>query len=302
MPGDSHGHVHGHGHDHGHGVGASPGSIGRVPPRIARLLVLAVAPLLLATLVGLVVLWPRGRLPAPQSGIGLRATLVTGTVASVTKMPCKGGPATIATCQSARIRLTSGPDKGTVTVLDLSFGPGNPTFKKGDSILLDLSTDPTGRSFYSFADYQRRAPLVLLALLFAVVVIAIGRLRGLAALAGLVVTFAVLVKFVLPAVLLGKSPLLVAIVGSAAVMFVIMYLAHGLNALTTTALLGTLASLAIIAVLAGVFVELSRLFNLGSALSFVQTLLPGVYVAMNGRCSTWDRVRKNRESGVFESI
>jgi L-asparaginase len=44
------------------------------------------------------------------------------------------------------------------------------------------------------------------------------------------------------------------------------------------------------------------LFNLGSALSFVQTLAPGVYVAMNGRCFRWDDVRKNRESGFFESI
>ncbi len=44
------------------------------------------------------------------------------------------------------------------------------------------------------------------------------------------------------------------------------------------------------------------LFNLGSALSFVQALPPGVYVAMNGRCFEWDQVRKNRESGVFESI
>jgi L-asparaginase len=43
------------------------------------------------------------------------------------------------------------------------------------------------------------------------------------------------------------------------------------------------------------------LFNLGSALSFVQVLLPGVYVAMNGRCFDWDRVRKNRETGVFEA-
>jgi len=44
------------------------------------------------------------------------------------------------------------------------------------------------------------------------------------------------------------------------------------------------------------------LFNLGSALSFVQVLPPGVYVAMNGRYFPWDRVRKNRETGVFESI
>ena len=43
------------------------------------------------------------------------------------------------------------------------------------------------------------------------------------------------------------------------------------------------------------------LFNLGSALSFVQVLPPGVYVAMNGRHFAWDRVRKNRDTGVFES-
>jgi L-asparaginase len=44
------------------------------------------------------------------------------------------------------------------------------------------------------------------------------------------------------------------------------------------------------------------LFNLGSALSFVQVLPAGVYIAMNGRCFEWDRVRKNRETGVFEAL
>jgi L-asparaginase len=44
------------------------------------------------------------------------------------------------------------------------------------------------------------------------------------------------------------------------------------------------------------------LFNLGSALAFVQTLPPGVYVAMNGQCFAWDRVRKNKEKGVFEAL
>jgi L-asparaginase len=43
------------------------------------------------------------------------------------------------------------------------------------------------------------------------------------------------------------------------------------------------------------------LFNLGSALSFVQILPPGVYIAMNGRHFHWDAVRKNRETGVFEA-
>jgi L-asparaginase len=44
------------------------------------------------------------------------------------------------------------------------------------------------------------------------------------------------------------------------------------------------------------------LFNLGSALSFVQVLPAGVYLAMNGRCFEWNCVRKNRETGVFEAL
>src|SRR5205823_11404879 len=44
------------------------------------------------------------------------------------------------------------------------------------------------------------------------------------------------------------------------------------------------------------------LFNLGSALSFVQALPPGVYIAIHGQCFPWDRVRKNRERGEFEEI
>jgi L-asparaginase len=44
------------------------------------------------------------------------------------------------------------------------------------------------------------------------------------------------------------------------------------------------------------------LFNLGTALAFVQTLEPGVYVAMNGQCFPWHSVRKNRELGIFESV
>ena len=44
------------------------------------------------------------------------------------------------------------------------------------------------------------------------------------------------------------------------------------------------------------------LFNLGSALSFVQILPPGVYISMNGKYFPWDNVRKNKEKGIFEKI
>ena len=44
------------------------------------------------------------------------------------------------------------------------------------------------------------------------------------------------------------------------------------------------------------------LFNLGSAMAYAQVMPPGVYIAMNGRCFQWDKVRKNRKTGVFEDI
>lgn len=246
--------------DHGHPA-ATPGP---VPPKVRRILVAAVAPALLATLIGLVLLWPSGDGPDRPSVLGGAVELETATVENVRRSPCMFGPEDRTVCQNATLRITSGPDEGSQITLDISEGPGNPSLRTGDGIVVGRATDPVQGTLYYFADYQRRAPLLVLAALFTVVVVAIGRMRGVAALAGLAVTFFVLVRFVIPAMLEGSSPLLVAIVGSAAVMFVVMYLAHGFNAKTTTALLGTLASLAIIALLAGAFLDAARIFNLGS--------------------------------------
>jgi L-asparaginase len=86
-----------------------------------------------------------------------------------------------------------------------------------------------------------------------------------------------------------------------------MVVTHGTDTMVETA--GALAAAALAdktIVLTGAMVPYAfgssdGLFNLGSALSFAQVLPPGVYVAMNGRQFRWDAVRKNRETGVFES-
>src|SRR5438445_238955 len=97
------------------------------------------------------------------------------------------------------------------------------------------------------ADLTTRRTRLLLAAALTPFVVATGvaRWRGLAAIAGLGVAWLVLVRFVIPAVLDGESAVAVALTGSAVIMLVVLYLAHGLNARTTTALLGTLASLAL---------------------------------------------------------
>jgi uncharacterized membrane protein len=101
-----------------------------------------------------------------------------------------------------------------------------------------------------FSDFVRTAPMVLLALLYAVVVIAVARWRGLRAIVGLGGAYAVLALFVLPALAEGRPALPVALAGSAAITFGVLYFAHGFSARTSTALLGTLFGLGAIAVLA----------------------------------------------------
>ena len=80
---------------------------------------------------------------------------------------------------------------------------------------------------------------------------------------------------------------------------------HGTDRIVQTACVLGSSGLARTIVLTGAMVPYKfgssdGLFNLGSALAFVQTLTHGVYVAMNGRVFTWDNVRKNRETGEFQ--
>jgi L-asparaginase len=82
---------------------------------------------------------------------------------------------------------------------------------------------------------------------------------------------------------------------------------HGTDTMTDTAAAVAGAVTGKTVVLTGAMIPYAfgssdGLFNLGSALSFVQALPHGVYIAMNGRCFPWDRVRKNRERGEFEEI
>ncbi len=117
---------------------------------------------------------------------------------------------------------------------------------------------------YSFADMQRATPLIALALLFAAVVVALGRVRGLLALAGIVLSMGVLLVYMFPALLAGSSPVGVALSGCAVIAFGTLYLAHGVSDRTTVALLGTLASLALTAALAVGFAGAAHLTGLAS--------------------------------------
>ena len=93
-------------------------------------------------------------------------------------------------------------------------------------------------------------------------IVGVARWRGLLALVGLIVAFLVLVVFLLPALRDGAPAVPVALVASAAILFAVIYLAHGVSLRTSAALLGTLASLLLAALLSWATIGLAHLTGL----------------------------------------
>lgn len=222
------------------------------------------APLLIGTVVGLVLLWPGERVSSVSERFGAAPDLYDATVDDLIREPCEGtSEADEVFCQTVNAEVTEGDLAGQPVVFQLDEGPNSPELERGDEIVLAYAPDAPPELAFSFADFQRTRPLGLLAILFAAAVIALGRLAGLRALAGVGVSLLVLVQFLLPSILEGNNPLAVAVVGAAAVMFIALYLVHGLNVRTTAAVLGTLLSLSLTALLGVLFVGAARLTGLG---------------------------------------
>lgn len=274
------------GHAHAHDADAPGLEVEAVTVR--RVLVAVVGLVALAALVGLAVLWPRGDLDIDRSALGFRDR-VDATVTSSEIATCAGGAAlpsdpgdpgegpdpidpeagagTGPECVVVTARITRGASAGETATLEASTDFDSPVSQlaPGDDIVLnDAGTDVPAEVRYSFADMQRSTPLVVLAVVFAVVVVALGRLRGLLALAGIGLSMGVLLLFIFPALLGGAPPVAVAVTGATVIAFSTLYLAHGVNDRTTVALLGTLTSLALTAVLAAGFSAAAGLTGLAS--------------------------------------
>jgi len=134
---------------------------------------------------------------------------------------------------------------------------GDPTvvLHPGDEVrALELPDGTLG-----FSDYERGSPMLLLFIVYVALVIAVARWRGVGALLGLAAAFGVVFFFTIPALFDGGDALIVGLVTGSGALFVLLYLAHGPNARTTTAYLGTLAGLSVTAVLAWWAVGASKL-------------------------------------------
>ncbi|MFW6092000.1 MAG: YibE/F family protein [Actinomycetota bacterium] len=223
------------------------------PAAMRRMITAVLAPLILATIVGLVVLWPSGDRQSLDAPPRFDATILE-------IVPC--AESSDPECVEAEIQVDSGPDAGRSATVPLPYGSGAPDFATGDEIVLFGLLDRPLEERYQVDDFQRSTPLAALALIFAVAVVALSRWRGVTALAGLALTVVVLVAFVLPALLDGSSPLAVAVVGASTIMIITLYLSHGFTAKTSVALIGTLASLTLTGLLGHAFTHLGQFTGL----------------------------------------
>jgi uncharacterized membrane protein len=132
-----------------------------------------------------------------------------------------------------------------------------PRYQVGDEVIVNASTDPDS-TFIAVADLYRIPALTLLLILFAVAVTVVGGWRGVRSLIALALTLAVIIKIVVPLIIAGRDPVWVAIAAATGVTIVTLLLTEGAHTRTVAAVIGTFASLALVALLAVVFDGLAR--------------------------------------------
>lgn len=232
------------------------------------MLLLVIGLIAVTALIGVAQLWPKSsQVPRAQNPYDADGTsLVKATITKVAPYDCNNGSTTgpdgTVAVKGDCANVTASTDRGTATfTLDSTTYVGT-GMHRGDKVTLIRSTQ--GGVSWQFYDYRRGRELLVLSVLFAAAVVAVGRLRGLLSLVGVAVTVAVLMTFIVPALLAGKPALAVAVVGSVAIMIVVLYLAHGVSIRTTAALFGTFAGIVVTALLGGFMTGWANLTGVGS--------------------------------------
>jgi uncharacterized membrane protein len=260
-------------------------------------MLVALAVLIGVTVVGLVKLWPTGSVK--QSSALVSQQTVAGEVTAVKQIACSIQIAGQAGCQVATVKVLEGPDKGTTSEVLLAGPTGPVSVKSGDRVrVFKTPPPPPGTDVteqlppYSFADFDRRAPMLWLGVAFMLLLIVTGRFAGLRALVGLGASLLILLKFVVPSILEGHSPVEVALIGSFAVLLVTIPICYGLGPKAIAAWLGTAASLLVAVQLASTFIDLAHLSGASEEALFLSTttsrvslhglLLAGMVVAALG--------------------
>lgn len=192
-------------------------------------------------------------------------------------------------------RIESGKLKGKLYKSDIDISrPSSGGYRAGDRVLVSYDKNPQGTEVVYIVDYERKRQLLLIFFLFLAVVFVIGRWQGLYSFIGMVFSFIIIIRMIIPNIMIGNDPVLISLLGSLFIIPVTFYLAHGINKKTTVAIVGTFISLMLTAGLAYVFIEFARLTGFaaeeaaflqaakGSVINIKNLLLAGIIIGALG--------------------
>ncbi len=231
-------------------------------------LVLAIGVLLVGVVL---VMWPSDAPDVDGAALGLAEEVVDASVSVVVNAPCS-----YAQDLSCRVHQFSLDDSSESVVLEFPDEVGQPDLSEGDRVYLAVVRSEEGEVSYQYAGRNRVLVLGLVAALFGVAVVVLGRVRGVAALAALVLSVLILIYFILPSILAGRNAVLVAVVGGGLIALVSLYLAHGYTPLTHVSAVGVFGALVLTALLSWGTVGLAGFSGLISEEAFLLLSLPGV--------------------------
>jgi uncharacterized membrane protein len=222
--------------------------------RPGRLLLLAAATLAVATVGGLVALWPPADPPRARTSTAMGGRTVAAEVLREQQVDC-GGPVR-QRCRRLLVSVDGGPGATPITIGPVS---ATPSIGAGTKIRVSRVVLPAGARLpadserWAFVGIDRRGALLWLGAALGLLALIVLRWRGLLAVLGVGVSLLLVTTFMVPAILAGTSALLVALVGSLAVMFVTLVLTNGVGAQSLAAALGigsTLVAIGLVALLA----------------------------------------------------
>lgn len=168
------------------------------------------------------------------------------------------------------------------------------TYKVGDTVLVNEAKNIDGGTDYYVVDFVRTGHLFLLAFIFSLVIIVIGRKKGFKSLVSLVVSFFIIIKFIVPKIIAGGSPLIIGIFGALIILAIIIYLTEGWNRKSHIAVVSVFFSLVATFILSWIFTYLTRLTGLAQeeatfligansgAIDFKGLLLTGILIGTVG--------------------
>ena len=292
----------GHGHSH-----TGDHAVVEVGQRARTILIGFLAVVGVLAVAGLIWLWPSAaevesaihKIPAVEGG-----SYLTATIESV-QDGCDG--ASGGACKTLTIIPDGGPEAGQPQYVLLDGGTVHSGLRAGDSIEV-IRLDGGGDPFYSFSGVNRLPVIGALVGFFVVAVIAVARWKGLFALVGLGIAAWILMSFMLPAIIVGKPGMPVALAGSTVIMFIVLYVAHGISLRTSAALAGTLIGLGVTTALGAFAVGAARLSGfadeneydlaqLAPAINFQDLLMVGIIV---GGLGVLNDVTITQASAVWE--